>query len=250
MRIAGVVLAIIVFFGWLTFFHFRMEYGKKIMDAKRLREERIMKIPFFPNTGDGTHCFQASLMMAFGVVMPDKKFTYDELDQISAKQPGKWTWPTAAMLWMLENGLEVKLIEDFDYKEFVERGEDYIVERYGREVGEAQAKNSDIERELDFSRRFMKIAPLETRIPTLDDIQSELNRGAVVIVNLNSAILNDKNGYAGHFVVVTDINDEVIRIHDPGLPPHSDMEVPVKKFLDAWAYPGERDKNILSIARS
>jgi hypothetical protein len=249
MKIAGAVLAIIVFFGWLTISHFRMEYGKSVVAAKQMREERDMKVPFFANTGDGTHCFQASLMMALGVVMPDREFTYDELDEISAKEPGKWTWPTAAMLWMLENNLDVRLIEDFDYTAFVQRGEDYIIERYGEEVGKAQAENSDIERELDYSRRFMKIAPLEVRVPTLDDIRSELNSGAVVIVNLNSAVLNDSTGYAGHFVVVTDVGESTVKIHDPGLPPQPNMEIPIKKFLTAWAYPVDRDKNLLAIAR-
>ncbi len=188
-------------------------------------------------------------MMALAHLMPERKFTYDELDAISAKQEGKWTWPTAAMLWMLENDLEVSLIEDFDYAAFVERGEDYIIERYGSEVGQAQAENSDIERELNYSRRFMKIAPLDFRVPTLADIRSELAKGSVVIVNINSAQLNDSEGYSAHFVVVTDIDDTRVRLHDPGLPPHPDMEVPIKNFEVAWAYPTDRDKNLLSIAR-
>ena len=30
-----------------------------------------VKIPFFPNTGDGTHCWQAAMRMALAVCLPD-----------------------------------------------------------------------------------------------------------------------------------------------------------------------------------
>ena len=103
-----------------------------------------MKIPFFPNTGDGTHCFQAAMRMALAVLAPEREFTYDELDLISRKLPGKWTWPTAAMLWMLDNGFGVELVENFDYSRFAAEGGDYLISRYGEEVGRAQIENSDV----------------------------------------------------------------------------------------------------------
>ena len=82
-------------------------------------------IPFFPNTGDGTHCFQAALMMALKHFEPARAFTYDALDRISQKLPGKWTWPTSAMLWLMGEGYKLKLIEEFDYHAFAARGVDF-----------------------------------------------------------------------------------------------------------------------------
>ncbi|MFH0799432.1 MAG: hypothetical protein V2A66_04540 [Pseudomonadota bacterium] len=206
-----------------------------------------MNIPFFPNTGDGTHCFQAALMMALAVVMRERKFTYDELDAISQKLPGKWTWPTVAMLWMIEQGLKVNLIEEFDYKAFVKRGEKYLIERFGEEVGCAQAEHSDIDREREIARLFIALAPLEYRVPELKDIKKQLKKGAVVILNVNAAALHGVEGYSGHFVVVCDVKKDSIILHDPGLPPYPALEVPLDRFDRAWGYPAERDKNLMAI---
>jgi hypothetical protein len=208
-----------------------------------------MNIPFFPNIGDGTHCFQAAMKIALAALIPEREFSYEELDRISIKLPGRWTWPTAAMLWMIEKGLEIKLIEEFDYATFAERGGDYLIERYGDEVGRSQIENSDVEFERDISRRFSKIAPIELRSPDLEDVRKEMERNAAVIVNLNASVLHGQEGYSGHFVVICEVSDKNIRLHDPGLPPKPNLIVPHHRFIRAWAYPTEHDKNLLSITR-
>jgi hypothetical protein len=206
-----------------------------------------MDIPFFPNTGDGTHCFQAAMRMALAVLWPERTFTYEELDHISMKLPGLWTWPTAAMLWMIEQGLELKLIEEFDYRAFAERGGAYLIERYGKEVGQSQIEHSEVEREREIARRFAAVAPIEQRSPTLDDLRAEMEEGGAVIVNINASPLYDHEGYSGHFVVLCDIAADHVILHDPGLPPHPNLRVAIDRFMRAWAYPSERDKNLLSI---
>jgi hypothetical protein len=208
----------------------------------------LMQIPFYPNTGDGTHCFQAVMMMALGFFVPDRNFSYDELDRISCKKSGLWTWPTAAMLWMIERGFQLKLIEDFDYNDFAQRGNEYLLERYGEEVGRAQIEHSDVECERDISRRFADVAPIEKRPAGLEDIRTEMASGAVVIVNLNAAALLGQEGYSGHFVVICDVSDAGVTLHDPGLPPRSDLQVTLARFLNAWGYPSGRDRNVMSIA--
>jgi len=209
-----------------------------------------MKIPFFPNTGDGTHCFQAAMKMAFAVLMPKRTFTDEELDRISQKLPGKWTWPTAAMLWMLDNGLDVELVENFDYGKFVQAGADYLIERYGEEVGRAQVENSDVEREREFARLFAGHNRVTQRTPHLADLKSRINKGSVLIVNLNAATLNNEPGYSGHFVVICDVMKDSVRLHDPGLPPRRNLVVPIERFEQAWGYPSEKDKNLLAISRA
>jgi hypothetical protein len=186
--------------------------------------------------------------MALAVLLPQVEFSSEELDTISHKLPGKWTWPTAAMLWMIEEGLKVRLIEEFDYNAFVERGSEYLIERFGSEVAKAQAANSDIEREQEIARQFAKHAPIENRIPTIEDISKLIDGGSVVIVNLNAAMLFENTGYSGHFVVICKVEDETITLHDPGLPPSPNLKVSRSIFEKAWGYPSERDKNILAIA--
>lgn len=206
-------------------------------------------IPFYPNTSDGTHCFQAALASAFGHIWPARSFSVEELDRISAKVPGKWTWPTAAMIWMIEQGLDIKLIEDFDYNDFAARGEEFLFERLGPDVASAQIANSEISQELEFARTFAKIAPLECRIPSFGDIERLLDEGFLLICNINAAALYGQEGYSGHFVVVFAHDEDTLTIHDPGLPPKPSLKVKRNAFVKAWAYPTPREKNILAIRK-
>jgi hypothetical protein len=180
---------------------------------------------------------------------PQKSCTIEEMDSISAKVPGKWTWPTAAMLWMIENGYEIRLIEDFDYALFAEKGKDYIIDKCGKEVGEAQIKNSIIDREQELARKFAKFNLVERRLPVFEDIEILLNGGYLIICNINAAALNRQKGYSGHFVVVYKFSRKTITIHDPGLPPRPSLEVPLELFEKAWAYPSESEKNLLAIRK-
>lgn len=208
-----------------------------------------MNIPFYPNTGDGTHCFQAALRMALSYFDPSREFTYSELDKISQKEEGKWTWPTAAMLWLMENGYEVKLVEEFDYTDFAKRGADYLIEKYGHEVAGIQTENSDIEREQEIASRFIEYAPLEFRIPELDDIKKLIADNWVVICNINASLLYGQHGYSGHFIVMLDVDGDEVVLHDPGLPPYPNKPIEKKLFEKAWGYPVQSDKNLLAIRK-
>jgi len=208
-----------------------------------------MNIPFHPNTGDGTHCFQAVLKMTLGAFEPDTEYSYDQLDQISQKVEGKWTWPTAAMVWLMERGYEVKLIEEFDYKQFAERGMDYLIAKCGQEVAEAQADNSLIEEERKTAAAFVERAPVDYRVPSLDDLKQLVSDGWVVICNINAALLQHQPGYTGHFVVITEVNDKEVVLHDPGLPPCPGFAAEHASFEKAWGYPAATDKNVLAIRK-
>lgn len=206
-----------------------------------------MKIPFFPNTGDGTHCWQAAMKMALAVFEPQTEFSYEELNKISGKQVGKWTWPTTTMLWLHERGYELILKSDFDYADFAKRGEKYLRERCGEEVARAQIANSDISRELEVAKKFAATKIPSRKIPDLAELKKLLTEGYVIICNINAAVLHWQQGYSGHFVVVTEVSESTVTLHDPGLPPKPDFQVSTASFEAAWAYPELRDKNLLAI---
>ena len=208
-----------------------------------------MQIPFYPNTGDGTHCWQAALKMALKYFEPEKDFSYEELDEITAKQEGKWTWPTAGMLWLLERGYQLKLFTNFDYQKFADRGGDYIIEQYGEEIGRAQIENSDIEHELQFTKKFISLAPLQDKLPDFTDLEKFLQVGWVIICNINSAALHWRPGYSGHFIVLCEVSADEVVLHDPGLPAREYFRVSRASFQKAWAYPSEQDKNLLAIKK-
>jgi hypothetical protein len=204
-------------------------------------------VPFYGNTPDGTHCFQAALRMVLKYFSPERDFTWEELERITAKPEGKWTWPIAAALWLEDNGFEVKFIETFDYDDFSRRGAEYLLDTYGKEVTDAQVAKSDIEQEMRLAKELAGKVSEEKRIATADDIRALLGEGFLIIANINSRVLRGKEGYSGHSVVVKGFNEDGFVIHEPGLPPIENMPVDLAFFEKAWAYPSEEAKNILAV---
>ena len=82
----------------------------------------IKPVPFFPNTTDDTHCLQAVLKMVLKYFQPEKNFSFDELDVLSDKVPGKWTWATRALINLHKMGYKLVNMEDFDYQSFSQNG--------------------------------------------------------------------------------------------------------------------------------
>lgn len=206
-------------------------------------------VPFFANTPDDTHCFQAAIKMVLKYFEPDNEFSWDQLDAITAKDKELWTWPMAGALWLKDHSYDVSFIEDFDYKTFSEKGEQYLLETMGEEVARAQVAHSNIDQERQYASELLRKVSIEKRIPNLQEIQKYLSDGYLVVCNINAKKLNDANGYVGHFVVITGINDHEMLLHDPGLPPQENRIVSLEQFNEAWAYPNNNAKNIMAFKR-
>ncbi len=206
-----------------------------------------LDIPFFPNTADRTHCWQACFRMALKYFWPDKDYNYIDLDKISQKQEGMWTSPTASFLWLINQGFQVELFEDFDYQRLVDEGEEYIYEKLGREVGDAQIAHGDFNEERKIAAEFIKVGTYHQEVPDLSLLRGHLDKGYVVISNINSAALYGHEGYAGHFIVVVGHEGEDLFIHDPGLPPRPGHKISIKDFESAWAYPTANERNFVAI---
>lgn len=204
-------------------------------------------IPFFSNTSDNTHCFQACLKMILKYYFPKEEYSWEELDKISAKVEGLWTWPMAGLVWLNDKGLEIKNIEIFDYDSFISNGRNYLIEEFGKEVGEAQIKNSNIEQEINISKEFLKKIKTEKRIPDVEDLIELIKNDYAIICNVNAIMLNNKEGYSGHFVLIKGIDDRNFIINDPGgAPGYENRLVDFELFHKAWAYPNERAKGIMA----
>jgi hypothetical protein len=204
-------------------------------------------VPFYSNTSDNTHCYQAALKMVLKYFTPAQEYSWEKLEKITAKVEGLWTWPLATLIWLTDQGFTVKNIEVFDYKKFIEQGDQYLLDEFGREVGQSQINHSDISQEQRLSKDFLKRIATVKEIPTLNDIKMLLEQGFLLICNINSSAINQKEGYSGHAVVVKGFEDGFLFLHDPGLPGLENRKVPFELFERAWAYPNDRAKNIIAI---
>ena len=203
-------------------------------------------VPFYQNTPDNKHCFQACLKMLTKYFWPSQDYSWEELDKHTAKLRGFWTWPMAGVLWLRNKGVEVVDIEVFDYKKFIEKKEKYLLSFYGQEAGTEQIKYTNIKQELIFAKEFKERVVIDNKIPSKKDIKKLLDSGYILICCINQMALNEKKGYVGHFILVTGCNENYIFIHDPGLPAYENRKVTYELFEKAWAYPDEKVKNILA----
>ncbi len=205
------------------------------------------KVPFYSNTPDDTHCFQAALRMVLKYFLPTEEYAFEKLDQMTDKKEGLWTWPIRGILNLHKMGFQM-IDDDFvDLQALVYNPKDYLIKRYGKEVGEAQIKNSDLESIRIALKEYEVLNIHRERIPTVEEIKLHLNSGYLVICNVNSHVLSDKEGYAGHFVVIHDYDEQGFWLHDPGLPPFKNRQVSYEKFKKSWEYPDERSANLLAL---
>ena len=182
-------------------------------------------------------------------VQPAVTTTWDDITAITGKIPGRYTWPTQAVVNLCEQGYAVELITAFDFEAFAESGVDYLKDAFGRKVAKIQAKNSDISYEQEYILNLIKNkkARLIRRIPTLQDVQSYLENGYLVGSWINGRTLNGRRGYEGHFVLVYGMEGDKVHLHDPGQPAHHAMVLATEKFLTACTTPSPASWYIMAI---
>lgn len=205
------------------------------------------KVPFYSNTPDDTHCFQASLRMVLGYFLPKKTFSWKELEKITAKKPGLWTWATAGLLWLNKKGFEVHDIEDFDYNIFAEQGEKYLVNMFGVDVAREQVRHSDLRQEKRLAVKLAKTDIVKKVLPNFLTIKKYLREGFLVMCNVNALAMEKKKGYAGHFIVITGYDAKHLILHDPGLPARAGRKVLYDDFKRAWSYPDRTANNLIAV---
>jgi len=203
-----------------------------------------LKVPFYSNTPDDTHCFQAVIRMVLKYFLPDQEYSWKQLEKMTAKKKGLWTWPMQGLMNLKKIGFDVVNMEDFDYGRLSKEGNSYLIEKFGKEVGKSQIKHSDIPQERKIAKEFVKVFGSETKLPTITDIKKLLRKGYLVVCNVNFKALDGKSGYSGHSVLLFGFDRENLYLHDPGLPPRKNRKVPIKRFIKAWAYPSTREKNL------
>ncbi|HVY63271.1 MAG TPA: C39 family peptidase [Gammaproteobacteria bacterium] len=202
-------------------------------------------VPFFANP-DATHCFQAALKMVLGRFRPQLEHSWEELDRITGKVEGFGTWPFAGYTWLKAQALDVTNIEIMDNARFAAEGRAYLAELGGQELAQVDA-GLDLAPVQAEAAVFVDAVRCEVRIPTLDDVRRAVAAGDIAVCNVNSRVLNGREGYSGHFVVVKGFDERGFVIHDPGPPGKPNRRVAFDAFEKAWSSLSETLKNLVVI---
>ena len=209
----------------------------------------VKSVPFFAYTQDNTHCYQSVLKMILKYFEPDKEYSYEELDILSGKVPGKWTWDTRAIINMKKMAFQVLAMDNFDYLKFSLNARDYMNSRLGFEAAAEQEKHSDFIKEMKDAKEYYQELGNSKKIPEISDIKRLIREGYLVSCNINGRTLRGRDGYSGHFVLVVGFTDNTLIIHNPGTPPVSNQEVDNLLFTRAWAFPSHDRQNLTAFKK-
>jgi hypothetical protein len=205
-------------------------------------------IPFFESC-DENHCFQACLKMVLAYWLPNREFSFEELDKLSGHKAGKWTWQGKTILYLIENDFEVVNIENLDYQALAEKGEKYLTSIWTKEVFNIQKKYSDLAFEQQVAQKLIKNKKiiLKQNEAEIEDIFDLFNKNYTILVSVNPYTIRNEDGYASHMVVITSLDEKNIIIHDPGPPGFLNKKINRNVFEKAMTKPAKEDTNILAI---
>lgn len=187
--------------------------------------------------------------MLLKYTFPKERYSYKELDKLTFHKSDQWTWNTGGLLFLARKGFEIVSIENFDYKQFVEFGEEYLKMIWTEEVFEAQKKYSDFPQERKRAKKFLSEGSIRhiRRPTTLSEIEEYFRKGFVVLVTINSLALEKEKGYVSHIVILTDIDKKTVTFHDPGLPPQEGRVASRRDFEKALYSPYREIASLIAV---
>lgn len=209
----------------------------------------MLQIPFYSNTKDNTHCMQAVLKSVLKFHFPKKNYSFTYLDRVTAHKRGSWTWNSAFLIFLAKRGFHIINIENFNYRRFAWAGEEYLRKTWSKEVFETQKKFSDFQNEQRLAGKLVshKNIQLKQRPATLHDLFMLFEKKYTILCGINPYILDRQKGYAGHIVVLVDIDKNSATFHDPGLPPQKRRKAPLRLFFRAMGYPTKNYAALIAV---
>lgn len=172
-------------------------------------------VPFYPNHEDGMRCMLATYRSIFDYFL-HRKTNWDELAAFTGYTPGRAAWTLKSLVQFAAMGFDITMIESFDYRSFSKEGEAYLQTRYGPEELSWYLQHSNLMDIAPLIPAFLQTINHQQRSPELHDIDELLRQGRLVFVTVNSRVLNSREGYASHALLITDKVNEHYIAHDPG----------------------------------
>lgn len=178
------------------------------------------------------HCAVAVYRMLFDHFL-HRKLSWEEAEKMAAHKNDIAAWTVTIWERMSRQGFDIRMVENFDYGRYQAEGDAYLQEYFTPQEYTWQTTRSNLRDIAPYIPAFLKQVKVESRRPTLDDIDNMLEDGRLVFLTLNSRKLNDQEGFASHAVLVIGREGDSYIVHDPGNPPQPDRRVSRNKLWEA-----------------
>jgi hypothetical protein len=215
-----------------------------LITACSQKEEYKLDIPFYKQSSSG-NCMQTQIKMALEYYYPEKEFTFEELDNLTGRTPGMWTWTSQLLPVLLDNKLDAYFYSTAPYDKIKEGGGEFIYEYYGGRVARTiidktnfKSFNYSVDKLKENDKFFNEKLELK-------DIENELKQSHVIILLIDSNVLSNRGGgYSGHGITITGMNETHFSIHDSGRGPN--LNFTKESLIEAWNAEGT-DNDIIII---
>jgi len=164
----------------------------------------------------------------------DKEVSLEELDRLTGRETGLWTWTSRIIPVLHDFGLKVKFYSKLDLEPFLQ-GEPFIRKQYGKDADKI-LKFSNLPVVMRAIKRVLRQGLFEKRKLPFAEIESHIEQGRLPLMLIDHNKLVGKEGlYQGHFVIVTGFDSQSIFYHEPGPKnPEANKKVPKPVFIEAW----------------
>jgi hypothetical protein len=175
-------------------------------------------IPYHDNPNNA--CALACYTMVAKFLLPEENVTFEELGIISDWKSGYVVWAFNAWNYLLGKNISIIDYDSYDYRLMVKKGFDALQESVPPKEFDYIKSNTFEPNSLIDSISLCLDNESFTyvqRKPNWDDVLREFSKPGICDITLNSSILNNKEGFVGHRVVLIDISSTHITFHDPNL---------------------------------
>lgn len=198
----------------------------------------MKEVPFYANHEDRNHCMVAIYRSLFAYFW-DKKLSWQEMDDFVGYADRRAAWTLTPLTKLAGMGMDIRMIEPFDYRKYASRGRTYIYEAFPADKADWMMQHSNILDIQEHIPAFLRTVRWENRTATPQDIDAMLTDGRVVFVTLNSRALNGREGYADHAILIIGREGTDYIAHDPGPEPQEARRIPRDAVWNAMG--GERN---------
>ena len=179
----------------------------------------IKNLPLYYANPDNSHCFQCCLRMTLEHFTPAKSWTWEELCEMTGKEPGLHTWPTRIYAELQDSDYDSVIYDCFEYGAFSLNPETYLREKFSPEYAQEAITYSNIPAILKDVSRLLANKNIRMHRENYDaeDVKRLIEDGYLIIAWVDHAkIWKLENQCNPHYVLVYGYDDHGVIMHDPG----------------------------------
>jgi len=206
-------------------------------------------VPFFSNTADDSRCVQACFRMVLKYFLPQRSFTWKQLDALTCAELGQGTWWFPGLLAMKKLGIDPIMISPLDYRALKQQGISYLSQIMSSDTAQWYKTNSNLTSVMDKIPELLESGIWHHRGATWDDVNTLLGNGYLVGIEINAKTLNGQKGLSPHMVIIFQRLGTGYRLHDPGLPPVPGRVVSRALLSQAWKF-DKKDTSLVAFKKS